>query len=302
MDLPSHMILFTRVVDTGSFSAAARTLHQSPSAISRQIAQLEDRVGVRLVTRGQHGISLTEEGRAFHERCKIVAADIAETEDLLSSLGAEPRGTLRVVLTVAFGKAQILPILPEFLENLPDLRISLELTDRPIDLATEDVDVAVRFSEQIDDPNAISRKLATNRRVICAAPSYLERHGLPDTAADLGTHNCLRLTTATRWNEWDLGNGNAALAVDGNFEANSADAVYHAALAGLGIARLSTYLVSRDIRSGRLVRILPDYEQDDSSIVAIYADRRNLAQKTRRFIDFLVERFEGEPPWERDNA
>jgi DNA-binding transcriptional LysR family regulator len=300
MDLSSQMILFARVVETGSFSAAARAVSQTPSAVSRQIQQLEDRVGLRLLTRTQHGISMTEEGRAFHERCVLVAADVAETEALLSGMGDHPQGTLRVVATVAFGKAQLMPILPRFLEECPDVRVALELTDRPVRLATENIDVAVRFSEQVDDPEVIVRKLVQNRRIICAAPSYIERHGMAETPEDLSHHNCLRLSTVASWNEWHFnGNAHGPLTLGGNFEANSADAIYHAALAGLGIARLSTYLVGDDLRSGRLVRILPQYAQEDSSIVAIYRERRNLAPKIRAFLDYLVQHFAPVPPWER---
>lgn len=298
MDLPSQMILFVRVVESGSFSAAARTLNQTPSAISRQIGMLEDRIGVRLLTRSQHGITLTEEGRVFHERCLVIAQDIADTETLVTEMNGPPRGTLRVAATVAFGKAQLLPILPEFLERYPDLRVSLELTDRPVDLSAGEIDVAIRFSEQVEAGDAIVRKLAPNRRVICAAPSYLARHGTPTTAADLAAHNCLRLSTVSRWNEWDLG-GEPMPPLTGSFEANSADAIYHATLAGMGIARLSSYLVGEDLRAGRLVRVLPDYVQDGSSIVALYADRRHLAPKVRVFLDHLVEVFGSTPPWER---
>jgi len=302
MDLASQMILFARVVDTGSFSGAARVLEQSPSAVSRQIGALEDRVGVRLLNRTQHGISLTEEGRAFHQRCRSVAMEVARAAESLSTMGA-PRGTLRVVSTVAFGKAQLLPILPRFLEAYPDLRLDLELTDRPVDLAAEDIDVAIRFSEQITDPDVIARKLAPNRRVICAAPAYVERHGTPETPADLARHNCLGLTTVAAWNDWALDGDDAEpLRVRGNFEANSADAVYHAALAGLGIARLSTYLVQDDLRAGRLVRLLPHYVQENANIVAVYQERRNLAPKIRVFLDFLVAHFGSVPPWERDEA
>lgn len=300
MDLPSQMILFARVVETGSFSAAARTLKQTPSAVSRQIRQLEDRIGLRLLTRTQHGIALTEEGRAFHERCSLVAADVAETEALLSGMGNRPQGTLRIVATVAFGKAQLMPILPRFLDAYPELRVALRLTDGPVSFGTDDVDIAIRFTEQVDDPDLIVRKLAPNRRVLCAAPSYVERHGTPRTPEELVEHNCLRLSSVASWNEWQFGDGAGGLArLDGNFEANSADAIYHAALAGLGIARLSTYLIGEDLRAGRLVRLLPGYVQEDSNIVAVYSERRNLAPKIRAFLDHMVGHFTPVPPWER---
>lgn len=213
MDLPTQMILFARVVETGSFSAAARALGQTPSAVSRQIRQLEDRVGVRLLTRTQLGITPTEEGRAFHARCAVLAADVAETEALLSGLGDRPQGTLRIVATVAFGKAQLLPILPAFLERHGDLRVALELSDRPVRLGAENLDVAIRFTEQVDDPEVIVRRLAPNRRILCAAPDYLERHGRPDSPQDLARHNCLRLWTVASWNDWELGEPVALAAI-----------------------------------------------------------------------------------------
>jgi len=296
MDLPSQMVLFAQVVDIGSFSAAARAVNHTPSAVSRQIGYLEDRIGVRLLHRTQHGISLTDEGRAFYNHCQAVAAEIAAAEVLLSGLG-EIRGTLRVVATVAFGKAQLLPILPRFLERYPELSLNLELTDRRLDLASEHVDVAIRFSEQVDDPDAIVRKLAPNRRVICAAPSYLERHGVPNTPKDLARHNCLSLTTVSSWNDWVFDDPDReTLHVGGNFEANSADAIYHATLADVGIARLSTYLIQEDLHAGRLVRLLPGYVQQDVNIVVIFANRRNLAPKIRAFVDYLADHFGQDPP------
>ena len=301
MELSSQMLLFAKVVENGSFSAAARALDQTPSAVSKQIGNLEDRLGVRLVTRKRQGISLTEEGRAFYERCSELAENISDAEKMVVSMGAHPRGELRVASTVAFAKAHVLPILPALLEQNPDLRLSLELTDRRVDLAEEGIDVAIRFSEQIDDPAVMARKLARNRRVICAAPAYLERFGVPETPDDLSRHNCLRLSTVASWNEWDFGEaeGQEPVRLDGNFEANSADAIYHATLAGIGIARLSTYLVGPDLCAGRLVRLLPDYVDETSDIVAIYSDRRNLSPKIRLFIDHLVESFGTSPPWER---
>ncbi len=302
MELPSQMVLFANVVKSGSFSAAARSMDHTPSAVSKQIGRLEDRLGVRLLNRSRQGISLTYEGRAFYEHCATVALDISDAEAMVVSMGEHPQGELRVAATVAFAKVHILPILPEFLERNPDLRLHLELTDRSIDLAEESIDIAIRFSEQIHDPAVVARKLARNRRVICASPAYLERFGTPQTPEDLSGHNCLRLSTIARWNEWDFGDDHdkEAVQLTGNFEANSADAIFHATLAGMGVARLSTYLVGPDLCTGRLVRILPDYVDETSDIVAIYGDRRNLSPKVRAFIDYLVACYGSIPPWERD--
>lgn len=303
MELSSQMLLFAKVVECQTFSAAARALKHSPSAVSRQIGHLEDRLGVRLVNRSRQGLSLTQEGRVFYERCAEVAARISEAESFVASMGVRPQGVLRVVATVAFAKAQVLPILPGFLERNPEVHVSLELTDRQIDLAAEDIDVAIRFTEQIDDASVIARRLASNRRVICAAPSYVSRCGAPERPQDLAHHNCLRLSTVTRWNDWHLDeqDGGGPILLRGNLEANSADGIYHATLAGIGIARLSSYLVGDDIRAGRLVRLLPDYSDEGSDIFAIYSDKRNLAPKVRAFIDYLVDHFGAVPPWERED-
>ncbi|HUF86599.1 MAG TPA: LysR family transcriptional regulator [Thermohalobaculum sp.] len=301
MEISSQMVLFARVVEAGSFSAAARAVGHSPSAVSRQIAHLEDRLGVRLLNRSKHGLALTEEGRAFHERCLEVAARISDAESFVASMSDRPQGVLRVVSTVAFAKAQLLPLMPEFFERYPDVRLALELTDRPIDLSGEGIDVAIRFTEQIDDSSAIARKLASNRRVICAAPAYVARFGAPETAADLARHNCLILSTVSRWNDWHLDDPATGrrISLTGNFEANSADGIYHAVLAGIGIARLSSYLVGDDIRAGRLVRLLPDYADEGSGIFAIYPEKRNLAPRVRAFIDHLADHLGPVPPWER---
>jgi len=304
MELSSQMVLFASVVEHGSFSGAAREANQSPSAVSKQIGHLENRLGLRLVNRTQQGISLTEEGRVFYARCAEISRTVAEAQDLLQSLAAHPQGVLSVASTVAFGKAQIMPLMPDFMEKYPDIRVKMEVTDRPVDLHSEELDVAIRLTEQLNNDQLIARKIAPNRRVLCASPSYVKRYGAPQKPSDLADHNCLRLSTVQSWNDWclDGADGEECVPVTGNFEASSADAVYHAALAGIGIARLSTYLVGGDIRAGRLVRLLPGYTQQGSDIFAIYSGRRNLSPKIRVFLDHLVAHFGSVPPWERDEA
>ena len=304
MDIATQMIMFAAVVENGGFSAAARDLNLTPSAVSRQIGQLEDRLGTRLLNRSTRRISLTEVGRAFYVRCAEVSQGVQEAESLVINMVDHPQGTLRVAATVAFAKAQMLPLLPAFLAVNPDLKISLDATDRVIDLVEEQVDVAIRFSEQIDDSSVVSRKLATNRRVYVAAPSYVAEHGLPRTPDDVANHNCLRISTVEAWNTWTFDNGAdlQRLPIKGNFEANSADAIYYAVLAGVGIARLSTYLVNDALAQGRLVRVLPDYADETSDILAIYSNKRNLSPNVRAFIDYFTEKFGPVPPWENDRA
>lgn len=301
-DIAGQMLLFAHAVELGSLSAAARDLDLTPSAVSKQIRRLEDRLGVRLLNRSTRRITLTDEGRAFYDRCRRIADEVAEAASTVSAMGTRVQGTLHVVATVAFAKAQLLPIFPEFMKRYPDLSMELRLTDRSVDLVEENVDVAIRFSEQLDDPSVVVRTLAPNRRVICAAPSYLSAHGMPQEPDDLLNHHCLQLSTVQSWNDWafDSDEGRRVLHVSGRFKADSADAIYHAALAGLGIARLSTYLVARDIAEGRLVRILPRYTHEQSELVAIYPQRRNLTPRVRAFVDYLIGAMRPVPPWERD--
>ena len=302
MDIATQMMIFARAVQEGGFSAAARALDLTPSAVSKQISRLEDRLGVRLLNRSTRHISLTDEGRAFYERCARITGEIQEAQDWVRGLKGVVQGTLRVASTVAFAKHLVLPVIPEFLQRYPELRVVLEVTDRLVDLVEEGVDVAIRFTEQLSDPSLVARRLAINRRVVCAAPSYLEAHGTPHAPEDLLSHNCLSLYTVSSFNDWEFEGpeGARVLHVSGNFETNSADALYHAALSGLGIARLSTYLVGPDLKAGRLVRLLPDYVHEKASILAVYPQNRHLSPKVRAFIDFLVEKFTPVPPWERD--
>ncbi len=295
-----EMQVFAQVVETGSFSAAGRRLSLTPSAVSKMIGRLEDRLGARLIQRTTRRLNLTEEGRAYHQRCVRILADVEDAEAAISELHARPRGTLHLNGSVAFTKHQIVPLLPEFLQRYPELAIDLELTDRSIDLIQEGVDVAVRLAEPTDQ-SLIVRRIAVNRRVIVAAPGYLERHGTPLTPEDLLGHNCLRFSTRSRFNDWEFTDekGTRTLHIRGNFEVNDGDSLHQAVLAGIGIARLATYLVGRDIQEGRLMPLLNDYVHEQASIYVVYPHRRHLSPKVRAFVDFMVEKFTPIPPWEQ---
>ncbi|MEO3417156.1 LysR family transcriptional regulator [Roseovarius sp. CAU 1744] len=293
MDVSSQMLLFVKVVEMGSISAVSRSAGQMPSTVSRQIRQLEDHAGYRLLHRKKTGVSLTAEGREFYEKCRAVADTYCEAEELISGFGGRPRGVLHVASSVAFGKAQLIPILPRFLSSYPEITFSLELTDRVIDVEEEDFDAAINFAEQQQNPNVITRKIMKNERILCASPEYIERHGSPVSFDDLVNFNCLRTSDAADRNDWraEMGGIEYNVGATGNFQGNSADTVYRATLAGLGIARLSTYLVTLDIASGALVRVLPEYTQKHADITVAFADRRNLAPKTRVFVEFLADHF-----------
>lgn len=303
MDRAAEMHMFVRAVEKGSFSAAARDLDLTPSAVSKQIRRLEDRLGVRLFNRTTRQISLTEVGHAYYERSARIIQEIEEAEEAVTALNENPRGTLRIAATVAFGRVEVMPRMSEFLERYPDLSVEFELTDRQVDLIEEGIDVAIQWREQMEDPSVIARRLCVNRRIICAAPSYIERHGKPRTPEELLKHNCLTLYEVSQFNDWafeDEQAGSRVLHVKGNFRANTADALYEAALAGLGLARLSTWLVMPAIRRGDLVPVLLQYPHESSAYFLIYPHRRHLSQKVRAFVDFLVEEFTPVPPWERE--
>lgn len=302
MDKTQEMAIFVRTVVDGSFSAAARSLKLTPSAVSKQISRLEDRLGARLLHRTTRSLNLTEEGRAFHARCVQILTEIDEAETAVTELHAAPRGTLRINATVAFMNHQVMPLLPEFLERYPEVHFDLFLTDRHIDLVEEGVDVAIRFG-RLKESTLIARRLADSRRVICAAPNYIARHGVPTTPAELARHNCLTLSTRPEFNVWEFGNApQEHLHVGGNFEVNQADALYDACRAGIGLARLATYLVADDLKAGRLVPMLEDELRESTSIYAVYPHRRHLSPKVRAFVDFLVDKFNPVPPWEVESA
>jgi DNA-binding transcriptional LysR family regulator len=302
MDKATEMMIFCRSVEEGSFSAAARVLDLTPSADSKQITRLEDRPGVRLLNRTTRRLRMKEEGQVFYERSKVILTDIEDIEQSITASQQTPRGTLRVSASVAFGRSQLVPLLPKFMLQNPSISIDLELTDREINLLEEGIDVAIRIA-RLDDSSYIARKLADNRRLICAAPSYLAKYGVPQIPDDLLKHNCIRSNDpGSHLNEWEFATpeGHRVIHVSGNFAANLSDTLYEAALAGIGLVRLSTFLIGADIKDGRLVPVLPDYIDDSRSIYAIYPHRRHLSPKVRAFIDFLVTEYTPEPPWETE--
>lgn len=299
MQISSQMLLFATVAEHGSFSAAARALGQTPSALSKRIGALEEQLGVRLVLRTQSGLQLTEAGSTLRQRALDIAARVADAEAEVMAMGARPIGQLNVASTTAFGRLHLVPALPAFNDAYPDIRIALSFGDEPANLASDNIDVAIRFAEQIDDPNLVCRRLARNRRVLCAAPAYLKRAGTPACITDLSRFNCLRLSTVESWNEWTFSSesGKIASVAQGNFDANSADAIHAATLAGMGIARLPMYLVGPDLHDGRLHRVLPDLTDDTTDIFAVYVDRHHLPSKIRVFVDHLAKTWSGTPPW-----
>ena len=300
MDKIGELTVFAKVVDEGGFSAAARAMNLTPSAVSKQIGRLEDRLGARLLNRTTRSLSLTPEGRNFYDRCTRILADIDDAEAEVTQAHDSPRGVLRISCGVAFGRHQVSPLVPEFLERYPDVQVEMTLTDSVVDLVEQGIDLAVRFGE-LRDSSLIARFLARSKRAICASPEYLERHGIPQTPQELDQHNCLFFSNLPHLNEWifKMPDGEYAYQPNGNFCANNGETIHEMALQGLGIARLAEFLVSPDVRDGKLERILTDYYRDITvPIHALYPTRRHLSPKLRAFLDFLVEKFSPIPPWD----
>ncbi|WP_299507962.1 LysR family transcriptional regulator [uncultured Roseobacter sp.] len=300
MDISAQMLIFATVVEQGSISAAARSMGQTPSAVSKQIGLLEDQVHYRLLNRTRTGVSPTQEGQEFYEKCKAMAEKFKEAEAMIHNLDGVPRGKVKIASTVAFGKSQLIPALPAFMRQNPQVQVALDLTDREIDLQSEGFDAAVCFAELPKHPDIVVRRIMQSRRVLCAAPEYLARSGTPKKFADLAHHNCLRISANSSRNKWSDGiaiNGDEFEA-KGSFEGNSTDVVFRAALAGLGIARLPCYMANRKFETGELVRVMPEYAPPSTDIVVMFPDRRNLAPKTRAFVDFLVQRFRSVPDYQ----
>ena len=300
MDISAQMLTFATVVERGSISAAARNIGQTPSAVSKQIGLLEDQVHYRLLNRTRTGVTPTQEGQEFYEKCKAMAEKYKEAEALILNLDGIPRGMLRIASSVAFGKSQLIPVLPAFLEENPDVQVSLELTDRVVDLQSEGFDATICFAEQRKIPDIMVRRIMQSRRVLCASPAYLERCGIPQSFEELRVHNCLRIAGNSGRNSW--GNpepfNDQGFEATGRFEGNSTDVIYRAALAGIGIARLPCYMADKKFQSGELVHVLPEYSPPSTDIAIMFADKRNLAPKTRAFIDFLVRQFRDVPEFQ----
>jgi DNA-binding transcriptional LysR family regulator len=295
-----ELTIFARVVGTGSLSAAARDLGMSPAVVSRRLASLEARLGVRLVNRTTRSLHLTDEGAAYYETCTRVLAEIEEADAAVSAGRAEPRGVLRVALPASFGNQHIAPLIPKFAELYPNVQIALSLSDRTVNLVEEGYDVAIRIAD-LADSSLAARRLAPNRRVVCASPAYLSRHGRPETPEDLPKHNCLTTTDfAMNWDYRSADGKAGSVRVTGRYACDNWEVLREWALAGLGVALKSTWDVRRHLEDGSLVSLLPGYTfASDVAIYAVYPHRRHLPAKTRAFIEFLAESFGPEPYWDR---
>lgn len=284
--------VFVRVIELGGFSAAARACGMTPFAVSKLVARLEQRLGTRLVNRSTRQLQLTPEGCAFYERGVRILADLDEAERCASA-DVAPRGRLRVNANVPFGHHFLLPLVPAFLAQHPDVTLDIMLTDEVIDILEQRTDVAVRAGP-LKSSNLVARRLGATRMVIVGAPDYLARHGTPATPDELLAHNRLGANYARAQTGWPLlQNGHKTVVpVTGNAQASDGEALHRLAIAGLGLARLAAFQVRDDIVAGQLVPVLEECNPGDvEEIHAVYVGQGGyLPLRVRAFLDFLVKR------------
>jgi DNA-binding transcriptional LysR family regulator len=301
LDRLAAMEIFSAVVEGGSFSVAADRLGLSRAATSKQVQELERHLGVRLLNRTTRRVGLTEAGAQFHGECARILAAVHEAEAHAQSQQAEPRGMLKVSAPMSFGILHLGPAVADFMAAHPAVQVNLVLNDRFVDLVEEGFDLAIRIGALVDS-SLIVRRIAPSAQMLCAAESYVARHGLPAEPAELAKHNCLtysHLVTGEEWRFIDSRGASTAVRVAGNLHANNGDVLRAAALCGVGIVMLPSFLVGEDVRAGRLRVLTPRWRPADMAIHAVYPPNPYVPAKLRRFIDFLAERFGPIPPWER---
>lgn len=292
-DATSGLAFFVLLAKTGSLSAAARELDITPPAATKRLAQLEQRLGVRLANRTTRSISLTPEGELYLEHAVKILAEIREMEAQVTSSRSAPKGLLRINATLGFGRTTIAPIISDFARRYPEVEVQLQLTDRPINLVEEAFDLGIRFGE-LPDTRLNARRIMANRRFLCASPAYLNKFGQPRVPEDLMQHRCIihRQNDDTH-GVWRLSKGRRteAVKVAGTLSSNDGDVVLNWALDGHGILLRSEWDVAKYLQSGRLQRVLPDYRLASADLFAYYPSRRNLPARVRTFIDFLAAHF-----------
>lgn len=293
MDDLRRMVIFSHVVEARSFAAAARRLGIARSAVSRHIALLEQSIGVRLLNRTTRSMSLTEAGEAYYRSCARIVAEAEEATQRVSQLRDEPTGTLKVAGPTGFGP-QLARLVGAFARQYASLKVELLLDDQVIDMVDAGVDISLRIG-WLDDSSLVARKLCDSPRWLCASPEYIDRHGRPESPAQLADHECIifsLLPTPYRWTFSRRGR-QEHVHVSGRLKTNSALAVRALILDGAGIAGLSNFLLGEDLRAGRLERLLPEYDCGNPGIYAVYQDRHYQQNKMRLFIDFVQERLAG---------
>ena len=292
MDTIDGMRAFARVVETGSFTEAARRLGISTALASKYVRKLESRLGAQLLNRTTRSVSPTEVGRAYWDRCSRILNDFEELEDSVADQHGQPRGQLRIAGSRAFGEDMLVPAIGSFLEGYPEISVDLQLDERMVDIVAEGFDMAIRVGD-LQDSSLIARRIAAYPYYICASPEYLAAHGEPNTPQDLLGHRCIINTGITPTNQWQFQiNGQTSqVTVPATVRVNTARATATLVNAGRGIGLCLYSTVKDDLESGRLVRVLRKFEAYDRSVYAVYPHSQHLSGKVRAFVEHLLETF-----------
>jgi DNA-binding transcriptional LysR family regulator len=302
MDSLAGIRVFLAVVDTGSFTAAAERLGLSRAMVSKHMAALEQRLGIRLLNRTTRRLSLTAAGAAYRDRAAQALSDLDEAESALGVLGAAPRGTLRVNSALVFGVRHVAPALGGYLQQYPDVQLQVDYSDRIVDLVEEGYDLGLRIG-QLATSALVARRLAPVRMITCASPAYLGQRGTPRSPAELAAHDCLDYSYSATAGAWRFRDGGGSpreitVRVRGPLLTNNGEALAAAALAGVGIVQLPSFIIGDHVAGGRLQPVLAQHEPEPLALHAVYPSRRHLSAKVRTFIDFLAGRFGPEPYWD----
>lgn len=301
MDGFSAIPVFIAVVEQGGFSAAARVLGVSKSAVSKRINQLEDQLSVRLLQRTTRRISLTEAGECYYRHARQAWQSAQLAEDSVTQRQSQPHGRLRINAPMSFGRLHIAPLIPDFLAKYPDIEIDMVMDDKHVDLIDAGFDVAIRAGD-LPDSSMVARKLVDCHSVVCASPEYLQRKGCPNTPADLLDHNAVIYSyseNAAQWRFIDQ-DGVETVEVSGNYQVNNSEALREALLKGAGVGRLPTFVAGADIKAGRLINLLAQYQMPCKSIYAVFPERTYMPAKVRAFLDFAIECFGADVPhWDQ---
>ena len=292
MSLLENIRSYVRVVELGGLSAAGRHLRLSPAVISHRLQQLEEQLGVRLLNRTTRQVQVTQQGEVFYQGCLEVLAALERAETAVSEAGASPKGTLRVTAPLGLARRWLAPLITEFRAQYPHVEVRLRLSDHLLDLVKEGVDVAVRVAV-LRDSSFVMHKVADCRRILCAAPAYLQRHGVPRLPDELFRHNCLLLRfPGSQQFAWTLQSqeGPVKLAVSGRLDADDGDVLTGWALAGEGIVLKPAFEIAGELRSGALVPVLEDFPPEPATLAVLYPSRQLLPAKVRAFVDFTVPR------------
>jgi len=303
MDKLTGMAVFAKVAERQNFTAAARELGLSKSAVSKQVQRLEDRLGVRLINRTTRRLHLTESGLAFFERAKRVVEEAEEAELAVSRLHDEPRGTLRVNAPMTFGVRHVAPITAEFMNKFPELNLDIVFNDRMVDLIEEGFDVGIRIAE-LSDSTMIARKLAPCRMAVVASPDYWNTHGRPNHPSELENHDCLLYQHRQSPDTWNFNgpDGPFSVPVSGRIHGDNGDALVEMTRAGMGVYLCPTFMAGELLANGQLESVLGDHVPSNVSIYAIWPHNRHLSAKVRAFVDHLTQTFGAAPYWDHPSA